>query len=93
MVPVQSERLTSQLFILTITPELFPLRMALLILCKNHKCRYRHASELQIDRKSFRAATIENKSEKCPKCEKYLLYNKGDYFFGFVRNGTHIEIA
>ena len=59
--------------------------MSLLLVCKNRKCGFRHAAELQMDQKSFRTATIENNSEKCPKCGKYFLYNKQDYFFGFVR--------
>ena len=62
--------------------------MTLLLLCKNRKCGFRHASELQMDQKSFRIAAIENNSEKCPKCEKYSLYNKQDYFFGFVRTNA-----
>jgi hypothetical protein len=85
----QSQRLTSQLFVLT-TSELFPLRMTLLILCKNRKCGFRHASALQMDQKSFRVAVIENNSEKCPKCDKYSLYNKRDYFFGFARINDQI---
>ena len=53
----------------------------MLIICKNGKCRYRHISELQIDQKSYRVAKIDNNSEKCPKCNKYSLYAKEDYFF------------
>ena len=56
--------------------------MALMIVCKNKSCGFRHASELQMDKKAFRIATIENNSEKCPKCGKHFLYQKEDYFFG-----------
>ena len=34
-----------------------------------------------MDQKSFRVAKMENNSERCPKCGKYSLYNKEDYFF------------
>jgi hypothetical protein len=34
-----------------------------------------------MDKKAFRIAVIQNNSEKCPKCGKYALYNKEDYFF------------
>ena len=59
--------------------------MTLLIICKNRKCGFRHAAELQMDQKAFRTAVIENNSEGCPKCGKYSLYNKQDYFFGFAK--------
>jgi len=34
-----------------------------------------------MDKKAFRVASIQNNSEKCPKCGKYALYDKADYFF------------
>jgi hypothetical protein len=55
--------------------------MPMYVVCKNRKCGNRHPSELQMDQKEFRIAVIENNSEKCPKCGKYALYNKEDYFF------------
>ena len=55
--------------------------MPLFVICKNRKCGFRHTSELQMDTKALRVAEIENNSEKCPKCGKYNLYSKDDYFF------------
>jgi hypothetical protein len=57
------------------------LSLPLAVICKNRKCRFRHPSELQMDKKNFRIAVIENVSEKCPSCGKHSLYNKDDYFF------------
>ncbi len=51
------------------------------ILCKNRKCGFRHPSELQMDKKAFRVAVIQNNDEECPKCGKHALYDKEDYFF------------
>jgi len=34
-----------------------------------------------MDKIAFRIAEIENNSERCPKCGKYFLYQKDDYFF------------
>ncbi len=34
-----------------------------------------------MDKKSFRIAVIQANSEKCPKCGKYSLYDKEDYFY------------
>ena len=34
-----------------------------------------------MDKKSFRIAEIQSNSEKCPKCGKYALYDKEDYFY------------
>ena len=34
-----------------------------------------------MDKKSFRVAVIQNNPEKCPKCGKYSLYGKEDYFY------------
>ena len=55
--------------------------MQLFVVCKNRKCKYRHVSALQMDKKSFRVAVIQNNPEKCPKCGKYSLYGKEDYFY------------
>jgi hypothetical protein len=55
--------------------------MPLNIVCKNRKCGFRHPSELQMDKKAFRVASIQNNSEMCPKCGKHDLYDKEDYFF------------
>jgi hypothetical protein len=56
--------------------------MALMVVCKNTSCGFRHLSELQMDKKAFRIAPIKNSIEKCPKCGKHFLYQKDDYFFG-----------
>jgi hypothetical protein len=55
--------------------------MPLAIICKNRKCGFRHPSELQMDKKAFRITVIQANSEKCPKCGKYALYDKQDYFY------------
>lgn len=55
--------------------------MALMVLCKNRRCGSAHSSELQMEQKSFRVAVLDNVSERCPKCGKYSLYGKEEYFY------------
>jgi hypothetical protein len=49
-----------------------------MIICKNRKCGFlaRAPRYYKLTKKAFRIAGIQHRSEKCPKCEKYDLYDK-----------------
>jgi len=53
--------------------------MVMMVKCKS--CRYEHDSGIQMDDESFKASTLSNNSEQCPRCGKTSTYNKEDYFF------------